>query len=272
MLRLRERCSFPAIGLALLFVAAIVGSSLNPPQHRAENKSRQESEIKADNRTADQRIADYTFWLFVFTGVLAGVAVFQLWIVWRGDRTTRIAADAAKTSADAASRQADSVVAIELPIFVIEDASILTSRSHGVEIKLGNHGRTPAIITADCLEIKAVDALPPKPRYSTDAILPIFRDRVVERGHTYSLIRKIPISDDEWTSVLNGGTVLWAYGYVDYLDFMMREHRLGYCIAFYPVRETVAEEMYPTMGFSSLRWGRTGSPAYTYNRYKTEAD
>lgn len=272
MLKLRERCSFPVLGFALLFVAAIAGSSVNTQQHRAENKSRQESEIKTDNRTADQRLADYTFGLLVFTGVLAGVAVLQLWIIWRGDRTTRIAADAAKTSADAASRQADSVVAIELPIFVIEDASILASQSRGVEIKLGNHGRTPAIITADCLEIKAVEALPQKPRYSTDAILPIFRDRVVERGHTYSFNRKIPIGDDEWNSVLSGGTVLWAYGYVDYLDFMMREHRLGYCIAFYTVPGTVAEKMYPTMVSSSFRWGRTGSPAYTYNRYKTEAD
>lgn len=175
------------------------------------------------------------------------------------------AADAARTAADAANRQATSMVAIELPIFVIKDVQII-DRNHrrGIEIKIGNHGRTPAIITADCLEIRAEKALPRKPRYTAATIFPVLRDKIVECGQIYSFVREIPFSDEEWNEVANGKTTLWAYGYVDYLDFVKRGFREGYCIAF------LAKTGGGLLG--GLSWVRSGNSNYTYNRHKTEDD
>jgi hypothetical protein len=182
-------------------------------------------------------------------------------------------ANAAITAADAASRQATSMVAIELPIFVIEDVRILEDHPRGVEIKLGNHGRTPAIITAHCLETNVAKTLPKKTGYTRDGTFEVLRDQVVDRGHSYSIVRAIiPLDDDEWGLILRGATTLWAFGYVDYLDFMKREHREGYCIAFLPVPVTLAERAYPSMGTFSLNWVRTGNPGYAYNRYKTDEE
>lgn len=176
-------------------------------------------------------------------------------------RITKIAADAATTAADAANRQATSMVAIELPIFVIEDVHIHEGRPRGVEIKFGNHGRTPAIITADCLEIRVAQTLPIKPEYTTTGTFPLLRDQIVEHGGSYSFVRKILLNDDEWNQIIKSDSLLRVYGYLDYLDFMKREHREGYCIAFLPA-----------MDRASLSWVRTGELGYTYSRYKTEDD
>jgi hypothetical protein len=54
----------------------------------------------------------YTLVLAVFTGLLVGVSGVQGYFLLRADRTARIAANAAK-------RQADAAIGIELPIFLL---------------------------------------------------------------------------------------------------------------------------------------------------------
>ena len=184
--------------------------------------------------------------------------------LWRaGERQLKIA----QAATDAATRQAQLMVNIELPIFVIEEAHTLSgSPRRGIEIKLGNHGRTPAIIVSECLEIRASKSLSDVPEYTAENTFTQLRDRVVDRGHGYSIIGFNPVSEDLWRSFHNGQTNLWAYGYIEYLDFMKELHREGFCIIFSPARETRAEKLYDTMPANSTTWARIGNPEYTYNR------
>ena len=59
------------------------------------------------HRTLNDPVAFFTFWLAIFSAVLTGVSLIQMWFVSRADKTARIAADAAKDSAAAATEAAD---------------------------------------------------------------------------------------------------------------------------------------------------------------------
>ena len=64
-------------------------------------------EIKPMNDSADNRIATYTLWLMLFTGVLA-VSTILLWFETRSTgKTSEIAANAAKASAKATERSVE---------------------------------------------------------------------------------------------------------------------------------------------------------------------
>jgi hypothetical protein len=102
-----------ALGLAFFLGLGIYGiwmegSSPKPPiKQRTEvyNRCKQpqhKSASVAAEQKADDRIADYTWWLTFFTAILGGASIFQAYFLIRADKTARISADAAKDSADAA--------------------------------------------------------------------------------------------------------------------------------------------------------------------------
>src|SRR5208283_1416017 len=108
-LRLPEWRYWPAIPFVALIVLAIVGSSLAPlpPQQPQTNSSASEktksgSAVVATPKLADDRIADYTFWLMLSTAVLGGASIFQAYFIIRADKIAHIAAEAARDSARAA--------------------------------------------------------------------------------------------------------------------------------------------------------------------------
>ena len=111
-------------------------------------------------------ITFFTVILSLFTGVLGATAIAQIKYLRRADETARTSADAAKRAADAASQQASASIEIELPILMIVGIETLDgSTTKLVRIKIKNYGRTPAIITADCLQTRIAKALPIEPRY-----------------------------------------------------------------------------------------------------------
>ena len=67
------------------------------PEHKAASGRVPES--------ADERIADYTWWLAAFTASLVAVSLFQGWFLIRADTTARTAADAALATATAIAAQ-----------------------------------------------------------------------------------------------------------------------------------------------------------------------
>lgn len=58
-------------------------------------------------KPADERIADYTWWLTFFTAVLGGASIIQGFFLLRADKTARIAANAARDTANEMSRNAE---------------------------------------------------------------------------------------------------------------------------------------------------------------------
>jgi hypothetical protein len=100
-----------ALALAALFVLGVYGvwlSPLPPPnQHTIEKNSysaKNSSAYVAAPELAEDRIADYTWWLSAFTLALVVISVSQIFFLTRADKTARTAAEAAKKSAEVAER------------------------------------------------------------------------------------------------------------------------------------------------------------------------
>jgi len=202
--------------------------------------------------TADQFTA-------LFTGGIFLCGIFQLRLFRKTLLETRKAADATRDSADA-------VVAIELPILIIEGVDI-NMKMGGFAIRLGNHGRTPAIISSDYLTYKiAAKSLPIKPDYSEDSLNITPTIRVVEPKYECSVGRQFPITQEQWDSILKSDMILWVYGFVEYRDFLKIERRDGFCISIKPV----PQKMYTTMEPSSVTWVQDGSAEYNYSKRKDE--
>ena len=206
--------------------------------------------------------------LFGFNGAIAiFTIVLGVWTIKLSNETRRLRVLAKQQGEDTkesirlAKLSSDAAVALELPLFVIERVAVLQG-SKQAQVDLGNHGRTPAIILADCLVFEARGALDAKPRYPIATVQRVPTSRIVGPGQEYEVYRKTSYSDDEWAAALGGKTILWAYGYVEYLDFLKYRRRLGFCVAFEPI----PSPLYPTATPSDGRWVQEGSAVYTYDR------
>jgi hypothetical protein len=186
----------------------------------------------------------------------------QLRFIRKSLAVAELTAQAAMKSAEAAKESSKAMVAVELPIFIHEN--IEKNRPY---FEFGNHGRTPAVITRHCLVFKIDAALPPEPHYPVNSIKKLDQARVVEKGHAYRIEQQPPLSTEEWERVFRRESILWVYGYIEYLDFLKVERRDGFCFAFDP-----APQMYPTMPPTPNdgRWVQEGPIAYTYSNPKSE--
>jgi hypothetical protein len=121
------------------------------PNHASETSEncRAASCVK---KSSDDRIADYTWWVAFFTFALSAVSAIQIGFLLRADKTARISADAAQSTAQALRDNA----ANELRAYVsLEDIYFLyrgEERTDGERreftnihrIRVRNYGRTPA--------------------------------------------------------------------------------------------------------------------------------
>ncbi|MEI9929990.1 MAG: hypothetical protein WDM89_05375 [Rhizomicrobium sp.] len=126
--------------------------------------------------TSDDKIARYTWWLAALTAVLAGVSIYQGWMLRSADKTNRVIAESAKASADALPNVERAYLFLETisdgtstsPFGGIKDITFnprprgffhpddaedgegrdddMRGSQHALRFR--NHGRTPAIITS----------------------------------------------------------------------------------------------------------------------------
>jgi hypothetical protein len=260
---------------------ALQAAPLDPAAQAREDQEKQKLEIdreaaQAADRTAvatDQlvtgtkglidatdRLGNVTWALVAAGAVSAILLIVQLGYLRRSVIDTGVAAKAA-------ARQADAAIAVERPIFVIEGVMVPAGDAQKA-IKIGNHGRTPAIITEDCLVFEFKKELARIPHYPTHSVVQVQQDRVVDPKSVYDIGRRSSFAQEDWDRLLRGETVLWAYGYIDYLDFLKEERREGFCIGFRGARISDADKRYTTLPPSSVSWSRVGPRAYTYNQRK----
>ena len=102
--------------------------------------------------------------------------------------------------------------------------------------------------------------LPPSPRYPGHSVEEIEISRIVEKGHEFKISRDSTLSEADWSRVLKGEVILWAYGYLDYIDFQRIKRRTAFCRAFMPRPDKSYQN-------SSKKgdWVRQGPEAYTYD-------
>jgi hypothetical protein len=133
-------------------------SPLQLPKKDAIEHTDKEAHKRASNiavpHAADEKIADYTWWLSAFTLALVVVSAFQGYFLIRADNTARITASAAQKSADA------SLAAERARFFIVIEQHNLTEIINNVETRgalasgenfwvryyFKNYGKTPGII------------------------------------------------------------------------------------------------------------------------------
>jgi len=198
-----------------------------------------------------------TVFIAAFTIVLALVTNRQA-------KLTKIAAYAAKTQADAA-------IGIELPVFLLHHVQFQKG-DELCRVWLINQGRTYGVITNTCLAFALTRSLPPKPRYPVDSILEF--SNFVDTKQEFTIDRPNSISAEEWMSALKGETVIWIFGYFEYLDFLKATHVEKFCYGSRPIDPTAWKARFglPTEQEipHSVSWIRGGPAAYTYSGYKKE--
>jgi hypothetical protein len=107
-----RRAAGPCVLIAVLslFVWLEI-SSLQTPGAQTNQQSAQSAQPDIDLRTPEERVADYTLWLERFTGLLVVVAIFQVILLFRTDKTAREGLAIADKQIQIAAAQTD--IAIE---------------------------------------------------------------------------------------------------------------------------------------------------------------
>jgi hypothetical protein len=179
----------------------------------------------------NERIADYTFWLMIFTAVLSGVSAIQIYFLNRSDKATG-------KLADAAAMQARAAVGIELPIIFTSDFVISpvanTPKGRGdlpknpiISINFHNAGRSPAEIIEYSIAPRITKRLPNVPE-SVKAWL-VAPGTLIQPSKFLRFQCIFDWTDEEVLKLWNGNLNLWVFGHVAFKDFLGRRHDVGYC-------------------------------------------
>jgi hypothetical protein len=188
-------------------------------------------------KTADNRIADYTWWVAAFTGALVVVSAVQITFLLRSDETARITANAAILNAKAA-------IGVELPIIIFR---LTLNREPGVHgpildapgpvstlmVQFWNRGRSAAEMLALYADWIVASSLPDAPIYRKD--ISYAPGSMLEAGgepprgaKTEPLV--MTLRDEEVASIKSrGAQSLWVYGYLLYKDFVGEKHQTPFC-------------------------------------------
>jgi hypothetical protein len=187
----------------------------------------------------------YTLVLAVFTALLAFVSFGQGALLLRADRTARVAADAAKRSADSAfaAERARFFIVIEKHnltqvIGSVENRGVLASgENFSVSYQFKNYGKTPGVVKELTMNA-AIGAAPMDPASHT-IVRKDFSERMIGAGGSTIDDYYSPVPPPSTTEVQDiGRNILrfWLYGRLYYDDvfgnqqvhkFCFRSHRIG---------------------------------------------
>jgi hypothetical protein len=96
---------WPAVPLATLFIVAMIGPLLSrpPQQEQSITGTYQHPEEKSEKIDPNERLADYTIWLTVFSGALAVLGGLELYWIVRQESWMRKSVEAAREQSNAAT-------------------------------------------------------------------------------------------------------------------------------------------------------------------------
>ena len=256
---IKARFQFPEIVFGMLLAVAIFAlgaafvSSSQPPNTEQNAATEQQTKNEGGSHGKETQslwvptdsVGLYTLVLSIFTGILAAVSIFQGVMLLRADKTTRISADAAKRSADAA-------VNVELPILIMNFANLtapgiatitpkmILPKNFWPIISFENFGRSPAQIIEGCLEwttVKNPSELLLPPRYQN--IAPYSANVVViAKGRVpVDVPCQIFLTEKQMADISSGEQSLFIFGYLSYKDFLNEPHEVRFCMKWRPFRE-----------------------------------
>jgi len=153
------------IGLIALLLALAFGlawfdvqSSQYAASYQKQNGSPDKSNDEPTKIGADERIANYTWWLALLTGALVAVSLGQGFFLLRSDKTARMAALAALKSAETAEKD---LLASHKPLVTIINLELCepnaTSDRHHISFGLRNSGKGLAVVNKIGITVQTVD-------------------------------------------------------------------------------------------------------------------
>jgi hypothetical protein len=174
----------------------------------------------ASGESSDNRIADYTLVLAVFTGVLAAISIWQGMLLRKADETARVSANAAKQSADATLIAERCYVYPEVTDDgalhkVARDSRIYWLNGDApspiapvIKFRIKNYGKTPAILKE---VFAAVGIWPVGAEFGVGIKDPVIAEK--ESTRDISLAAERGLTANEWAGLL---------AYTDFLVFIGR--------------------------------------------------
>jgi hypothetical protein len=167
-----------------------------------------------------EAVARYTYWLTLFTAVLAASTIALWW-------TT-------KASVNTLGRAERAYVKLSHspPGLTFEASGIFF-----VEIEVRNCGRTPAKVTDTLLKpisLPVNESLPPNPDYSRHRQFPSSSAFLVANDYFFFGEEGFTVGADAMSDLQNGVRKLYLIGYVDYVDAFGTKHRGGYARRYAP--------------------------------------
>ena len=231
-------------------------------------------------KTSEDPISCYTFWLTLFTLVLAGSTI-GLWL------STRATGNDIEKAATAAKRNAAAALQAAIANKLATRAYIrISSCSPGVifsassplacKLEIKNYGETPAHITNIVIQMKIRDRdqqLPDIPDYSSAKIY-VHSASFLVRGENifYNFIDKTITPKEIIGDFKDGRKVLCLYGFVDYTDVFGDNHRGGFGQNYYPANDE--RENYPNDDVFKARNNLTFlmQTGYNYDRSRKDGE
>jgi hypothetical protein len=107
-------------------------------------------------------------------------------------------------------------------------------QSPNIEVTVKNYGGSPAFITQQGIGIFWGNVLPEEPDYSRHAF-DVNQETVVESKQPFRLDPVRPyelLPENKVMAILNGNISFWAYGFVQYTDFLGDRHIRRFCKQF----------------------------------------
>jgi hypothetical protein len=239
---------------ALVFSGIVFAGTVSPPiQHPTINQTchcsaNNGTPIVAVENGAEERIARYTGWLTGATIALAIVAAFQLFLIIKGDKITRMAAEAAKRSADVSEK---ALIDVESPALypVINDGHALWAALHEIKhsgqsmnimpikIAIKNFGRTPGFpgsISCSLYIGEADDVV-------DDVAAGFHSDSLLGPGDISTTIatRSIgrPMGPQDCTQILSGGYSIYLKGHIQFMDMFGIQYLQTFCMKWSPISQ-----------------------------------
>jgi hypothetical protein len=255
-----------AIGLALFLglgafaVWSEISSQKPPIQQRAyvyepDHGPQNRPASVTSPQTAEDRIADYTWWLGAFTLLLAVVSSVQIFFLIRADKTARTSADAAKTAAKAAQASAEALPNIERAyLFMRLSDYVCTATTQYFDgttgnpnpvhagnfyarYFFGNHGKTPAVLHEIRVGTKlSTEPLDPTEWAGCPNILVVERVVAGSDGETPVFDIREPasgyVSLEDGDVIAAGGLFIYFYGCATYSDVFGETHETQFCFRY----------------------------------------
>jgi hypothetical protein len=186
-------------------------------------------------KITDSLLALFTF-LLIIVGAVQGIFLF------RTDRGTHKAADAALRSSEVAEA---ALFVAQRPYVFVTAASFKRPLSREtfdysgpeiwlwVKFKLENHGRTPANIVEICADSACVNKLPAIPQYREQTTYDTPHLLGADKETTVGYLFKTPIDGQVMNDIavgrFMGGRRLFAFGYIKYRDIFDYTNTVGFC-------------------------------------------